>query len=689
MSVTAATADRASVVPWRTAWPGRIAAVLVLAGAAAAWWYRDRLPALAQVLLWAVLLAAAAVLSRRGWLRLFGPVLFYDLLRQSRRGRFFLLRGLYSVALLALLYWTHNNFVSAIRPVPVMVMTPSGPVRTVMYGGINPAALGAQQMSELAEQFFHMLMVIQFSAVLLLAPAYAAGAVCEEKDRKTLEFLLATDLANREIVLSKLMSRFANLALFVFTGLPVLGLLQFLGGVDPNLVLAGYAATGLTMASLTCFCVLCSVYVKKPRDAILLSYLGVGGYLTLASLAEYAFGSNVLTDAINSGNVLAALSRLKAVVDAGSDLAAVVPGMLRDFALFHGLLALVCAVFAVLHVRVVALRQSGGTVQRQRTPGRFGRPRMGRLPMIWKEMYIEPGFRLNWLGHSVLFAVVALSVLPGLYILGSHGDELLFGKTPTYNYSVTYGFYGITTRSLSSLAGAMNTYARLTSAAILCLMLVGVAVRASTSVSGERDRETLDGLLTSPLESHDILFSKWLGSLLSVRWAWLWLGLVWAFGFAAGGLHPLVVPMQMSAWLVYAACLSGLGLWFSTSSRTSLRATLNTLTVIGVVGASNWLLLFFCCPTGSQLHMGLEATVTPPAILYALAITPMDIQSGQWDIEFVFAMFGLMLWALAAAFLWSVTRSRFRRLTSRMPRHVPAYYEMATSEYARRIGQKL
>ena len=87
-------------------------------------------------------------------------------------------------------------------------------------------------------------------AVALLTPAYVAGAIADEKDRKTLEFLLATDLRSREIVLSKLASRLANLTLFVLTGLPILSLIQFLGGVDPNLVLAGFAVTALTMAGL-------------------------------------------------------------------------------------------------------------------------------------------------------------------------------------------------------------------------------------------------------------------------------------------------------------------------------------------------------------------------------------------------------------------------------------------------------
>ena len=62
---------------------------------------------------------------------------------------------------------------------------------------------------------------------------------------------------------------------------------------------------------------------------------------------------------------------------------------------------------------------------------------------------------------------------------------------------------------------------------VACLMLLSVAVRAAGSVSGERDRQTLDSLLTSPLEVTEILWGKWVGAILSPRWIWCWLGLIW------------------------------------------------------------------------------------------------------------------------------------------------------------------
>src|SRR5262249_49881920 len=151
----------------------------------------------------------------------------------------------------------------------------------------------------------------------------------------------------------------------------------------------------------------------------------------------------------------------------------------------------------------------------------------------------------------------------------------------------------------------------------------GVAVRASTAISGERDRETLDGLLTSPLNSHDILFGKWLGSLLGVRRAWFWLGLIWGIGLVTGALHPASLMLTFVAWLVYASCLAGVGLWFSISSRTTLRAMLYTLAAVLGVSVGHWMiwifLLPFCSPWHAQGVLALQSCITPPAVLYWLS----------------------------------------------------------------------
>jgi len=39
----------------------------------------------------------------------------------------------------------------------------------------------------------------------------------------------------------------------------------------------------------------------------------------------------------------------------------------------------------------------------------------------------------------------------------------------------------------------------------------GIGIRAAGAVSGEREKQTLDNLLTTPLATKRILFAKWLG----------------------------------------------------------------------------------------------------------------------------------------------------------------------------------
>src|SRR4029077_7632938 len=130
-----------------------------------------------------------------------------------------------------------------------------------------------QMMSRFAEYMFFTFMIVQLVLTVILTPADVAGAIAEEKGGKTRALLLPTDLQNREIVLSKLVARIANLLLIVLAGLPVLSFVQFFGGVDPGLLLASFAATGLIMLSLAGVSMLCSVHSRKPRDAIVVTYL--------------------------------------------------------------------------------------------------------------------------------------------------------------------------------------------------------------------------------------------------------------------------------------------------------------------------------------------------------------------------------------------------------------------------------
>src|SRR5438445_13045907 len=136
----------------RQSWQERVGATSLIGAAAAVAWFSDRLSRAQQVLLWGLLLVAFAVLLRRGWLKLFGPVLFYDLIRTSRRGRYFLSRGAYAGFLLFLLGWQY--------------------LATTSFGEPGEPS---REMANIAESFFYTFMFVQFLAVVFLTPAYTAG----------------------------------------------------------------------------------------------------------------------------------------------------------------------------------------------------------------------------------------------------------------------------------------------------------------------------------------------------------------------------------------------------------------------------------------------------------------------------------------------------------------------------------
>jgi ABC-type transport system involved in multi-copper enzyme maturation permease subunit len=651
----------------RESWEERIGFAVILAAAVALFWIRGHLLISQEVVLWALLVVALAVLLRRGWLRLIGPMLFYDLVRVARRPRYFFLRCVYALLLSLLLGWVY----------------------LVWYLSTNTGRMQPNEMARFAETFFYTFMTEQLIVVFVLTPAYTAGAIAEEKDRKTLEFLLATDLRNREIVLSKLLSRLANITLLVLAGLPILSFLQFLGGVDPNLVLAGFAATGLTMVSLAGLSILNSVLTKRPRDAISATYLGAAAYLIL-SAASWALllypgmmtatwivpwlGPVTVKDfahAVSIGNIVVVCLELTAVVSSGKNLVDSLPGALRDYALFHGCVALICTSWAVLRLRALAIKQSYGKAQKVAWRRRFWRrPAVGTRPMLWKEIFVESGLRLNVLVRIVVIVLVVASFIPVVLILEAFFDEFFRTGRMIYRYI-----------DWETMSRAMNIWVRVLGSMVACLMLLAVAARASSSISNERDRQTFDALLTSPLDSNAILFGKWIGNILSVRWAWLWLGTIYTLGLLTGGLNPLALPLLVAAWIVYAFVVSGIGLWFSMVSRTTLRGTLWTLLCTTGAGVGHWLLWMCCIPLFITVRQEPEVLewvrkfqvgFTPPLALgFSFAFCSADFNGpvpANWALEAIlYGVLGVVCWIVLGACIAVVNSTRFRVLTGRVP----------------------
>lgn len=625
----------------------------------------------------AALILTLALLARGGLVRILGPVLVYDVLRSARRGRFILVRWLYAIGLLLLLLWVYAIW------------------RTESFYYRQQAQNEFRQLARLAEQYFIAFSITQFCAVALLTPAYVAGAIAEEKEKKTLEFLLATDLENREIIFGKLVSRLGNLALFILTGLPVLSLIQFFGGIDPGLLLASFAATAITAVSLAGLSILNSVLRRRARDAIILTYLAAIGYLAATgatqllkvTIAFYYGGlswggidwGNVF-DWFHAGNPIFGIYSIGMTIERGGPLDAVIGEELKRYAIFHGIVAIASITWAVLRLRAVALGSAAVVAAKPRRFARKIRQRrpIGLHPMTWKELWIEGRLRIGVFGRVLVGLLVGLGFVPVIIIaLVFAFERTNLSSSAGWQEWIGVGFQQLWTR-WDEVGQAMNIWLRVLNVVISSLMLLGVAVRAAGSIGAERDRDTLVSLMTTPLTTSEIMRAKWLGALWSVRGFLWWLGSVWLIALVFGGVNPLAIVLHVIAWCAPAMCFASIGLLFSASCRTTLRATTWTIVAAILAGGGHWLCMGMCCYTpiglmargsGNDIEwlLHFEWAMSPPIVFAWDAFREGNDLNwfGRDTFLLVYVVIATVIWSVLAMGLWSSALAQFEKLTHR------------------------
>src|SRR5262249_13385901 len=101
-----------------------------------------------------------------------------------------------------------------------------------------------------AHNFVRLYLVQQIFLLVLAAPAFAAGAVTDEKRRGTLEPLLTTALDARQVILGKLLGRSAQVASVALVGLPLFALCAGLAGLPPLAVLTSVVVQALPLMGL-------------------------------------------------------------------------------------------------------------------------------------------------------------------------------------------------------------------------------------------------------------------------------------------------------------------------------------------------------------------------------------------------------------------------------------------------------
>jgi len=127
----------------------------------------------------------------------------------------------------------------------------------------------------IAREIFSYFAFFQILLVSLLAPAFSAGSFTREKEEETLELLLASPISSFSIVVGKLQSAMGFLLLVIVSSLPVAAVILPLGGVGLDELVNLYAIlTVMALVSAT-IGLTCSSYFHRTHSALVVSYLFV------------------------------------------------------------------------------------------------------------------------------------------------------------------------------------------------------------------------------------------------------------------------------------------------------------------------------------------------------------------------------------------------------------------------------
>ncbi|HEV3117151.1 MAG TPA: ABC transporter permease subunit [Gemmataceae bacterium] len=500
-----------------------------------------------------------------------GPVLTQELLLGSRRSRQHLFRRIYTGWLVVqLLFFYFLYLIDA----------------NVLGSWLFSGTINSYATTDFATSLIGKLISQQFILLLLATPAFTAGAITDEKASGTLQYLLAADLTAWEIIVGKLLGRAAQVAILALASLPVLCFMGVFGGVSLLFVAALVAVTVAPMFALGSASLLASVWSRQTRDAVLGVYLAaLVGYLVF-----WYFGWLSPFDPLYA---------LDPAWGATPDIKELARRLLIS-ALAWGSIGALCLALATWRLRAAYLKQLEGEGRPRKL--RWWRARRAPIsdePIRWKERHVEGLAPLavlrripRWIGLLVVFAGTfigsAAIILDNIQGHPTLVDTLMTIANLKFNL-------------LTVPSGATTDYFFAQSVIALLVATLVVGLRCSGAVTGERERQTWEALLMTPLPSPHLIRGK-LWGIIGASYPYLLAYAIPALLFSLwGGFEPFFMTLLRLAvtWLAM-AFVGTAGLWCSVRSKSSWRSLLGTV-LIGYLGG--FFLLVVAFPVAGLLYL--------------------------------------------------------------------------------------
>ena len=499
-----------------------------------------------------------------------------------------------------------------------------GVVSVSLLYAISGQNASLAELAKGASTTFQHASLAQLALMCLLAPAFTASAITQERDAQTFNILLSTPLSSAQIVFGSLISRLYFVLMLLIAGLPIFLMTMVYGGVTAPQILESFALSGATAILTGALAIFVAMMGVGTRRTIFSFYLLIVIYLLSGHLLGKWPPTWVELSPANIDGVkmswLTALHPFLSLEVALNRVSAPPYGQLVGYSTLSRyalaypsaayvawttVLALGLTIFSIVFVRRGAktgertfLMAVGERLYGARL-GQFTRPprTVWHNPVAWREA------KTRTTGRGLLRLALIVGGVVGPMIL------------------LIYYLRGAIS------AGTASNWLSALVIIQFALALIVATNTAATSITKEKESTTMDLLLTTPLTSRYILRGKLRGlvsfvlPLLAGPVAVLLLfGLHGAWqGDAQRVVWPETAFEIGALMLVYTSGACVVGLWRSLNSKTSVAAVMYSLGfLIAVCGVFS--VMGFAIVDGSGPEFGaFLAPFTPfTAIRYLL-----------------------------------------------------------------------
>lgn len=414
-------------------------------------------------------------------------------------------------------------------------------------------------LSRFGEFIASIFAFVQLTLVTAAALLFSAGSVSQEKDRGTLILLLMTDLRDRELVYGKLLASLLTVLTLIGISLPVFAFLLVLGGITLQQILWIEAICLASAFAAGSWSILVAYWREKTFQTLAISVLGAAIFLGTVEALSLLLGPE--TPGGKFFGWLDPYRAMAAVLDplAAQPLARIPEVCAAGPTLALGGLGLLLSLWTVLRVRVwnpsrnIFIAAAETPAEGEAKPAAAVRPprKIWDTPVLWREICTRA------YGRKMIFIKLAYCLLAAALWWSFARPGLEEGLV-----------LGIISRGGFAFV------------AVSLLSLLLVNAQAVTSLTNERDAQTLELLLVTEISAKEFIFGKLGGILYNTKEAILVPVLFLAAALLQGDLtleNMIYILLGFGTLVLFVAML-GLhaGLSFS-RSRTAIANSLGTV----------------------------------------------------------------------------------------------------------------